>query len=99
MVTLTVMEPGEIDKLWFGEIILVDEGYSDDDARVLNVNITKKKITLEQPEMLSLFMNDHPDFKKGKQKVCEATVTLNKEWETLTSELNAMGPPIHSNSA
>lgn len=54
----------------------------------------KRKRTLPgQIKKIVTFMQTHTDFNKGTAKANEV---LERAWENLASELNAMGPPVHS---
>lgn len=55
-----------------------------------------KKTTESQKEMLFTFMHCRPDFPVGRLKDNEETKTILKEFDGLVTELNAIGPPVHS---
>lgn len=53
----------------------------------------RKRATSEQLEKLISFANIHPDFTKGSNK---EDADQDIDWQNLTAELNAMGPPIRT---
>lgn len=92
----------DLEDEFFDNIIYVDKGFSESEsdekskeqAESSKENI--KKITRVQCKKLFSSMDGRPGFPKGKMKSNEETEKLLKDWEQLSSELNAMGPPQHS---
>lgn len=77
----------------FDSIIMYDEVESDDDEHDSTEKRKRSsKTTPLQYQKLCMFMQENPDFTKGKADANQLLV-----WEELCVELNALGPPNRSN--
>lgn len=90
---------------FFNKIICVNKGYSDCDSDEDESEVTaqtiksNKKITTAQTRiMLSRMEGRFDGLAKGKTKSTVEQAKMLDEWNVLSSELNAIGPPQHSTS-
>lgn len=95
----------------FESVFTVDKGYTDSESENEREDGTKvelvdcsavivltKKASDEQIDYMFSFMEERPDFPKGKMKLTEANKKLIADWEELCQELNKLGPAKYTNS-